>query len=446
LAIKLSKNELQKDSEDPLTLFKNGIKSKKTLEKYERILKIFLCHTLEEHLVGNPQKRQAQKQERLARGIKKEIEDILDADFEERVKEFVDKSKKDPQWALAIFKAYANKLIERTRLPQEDPDYLNPNSFDNKFKPIKKLFKMNSIPFVWDIIDAMKPEPENDSESRGYEREEISKILEFTNPMETAAVLLASSSGLRRGGFDFTWNCIIPIYRRNDDYVMGQYNDENDSDVVCGMITVYKGTPDQYFAFFTPEAWKAIRSYMAKWKDDVLRTPQPHDPFLKKAGKFVIPLSPDALANRLYKVIKPAGIRKPLTNGKRRYEIPIMNGFRRFFNKVNKETLSRDSPLAALIKKEMMMAHTGLLKLDKNYFKTHWKELVDEYLNAVPALTISSEMRQKLTNMELRKKLEDPNYIHIPKAEFDKMIERKVREILLKDVELKLRKIQDSDR
>jgi hypothetical protein len=116
LAIKLPKNELQKDSEDPLTLFRNGIKSKETLEKYERNLKVFLCHTLDEHLTGNPQKRESQKQQRLARGIKREIEDILDADFEERTKEFVDKCRQDPQWALSIFKAYANKLIEHTRM------------------------------------------------------------------------------------------------------------------------------------------------------------------------------------------------------------------------------------------------------------------------------------------------------------------------------------------
>jgi plastocyanin len=68
-----------------------------------------------------------------------------------------------------------------------------------------------------------------------------------------------------------------------------------------------------------------------------------------------------------------------------------MNGFRRFFNKANKETLSKDSPLAALIKKEYMMAHVGLVKLDRNYYRAHIMELVEEYLNAVPNLTISNE-------------------------------------------------------
>ena len=49
------------------------------------------------------------------------------------------------------------------------------------------------------------------------------------------------------------------------------------------------------------------------------------------------------------------------------------------------------------------MSHTGLLKLDKNYFRTHWMELVEEYLEAIPSLTISSEERVKAENRRLRK-------------------------------------------
>ena len=50
----------------------------------------------------------------------------------------------------------------------------------------------------------------------------------------------------------------------------------------------------------------------------------------------------------------------------------------------------------------MMLSHTGLIKLDTNYFQTHWRELVEEYLDAVPVLTISSESRTKAENRGLR--------------------------------------------
>jgi len=83
-----------------------------------------------------------------------------------------------------------------------------------------------------------------------------------------------------------------------------------------------------------------------------------------------------------------------------------MNGFRRFWNKTCKESLSRDSPLGSLIKKEFMMGHTGLIKLDRNYFKTHTLELAEEYLNAIPNLTISNEKRLRLENKKKTEKIE----------------------------------------
>ena len=80
-----------------------------------------------------------------------------------------------------------------------------------------------------------------------------------------------------------------------------------------------------------------------------------------------------------------------------------MNGFRRFFDKITSESFTRESSLGSLIKRERLMGHNGLIKLDKNYFKTHWKELVEEYLEVVPSLIISSEERLKSDNNRLRK-------------------------------------------
>ena len=49
------------------------------------------------------------------------------------------------------------------------------------------------------------------------------------------------------------------------------------------------------------------------------------------------------------------------------------------------------------------MGHRGLVALDKNYFKTHMLELAEEYLNAIPDLTISDEERTKAENRRLRR-------------------------------------------
>jgi len=50
------------------------------------------------------------------------------------------------------------------------------------------------------------------------------------------------------------------------------------------------------------------------------------------------------------------------------------------------------------------MGHTGLIRLDKNYFKTHLSELIEEYLSAISNLTISEEMRQKFEIKNLEEK------------------------------------------
>lgn len=403
MKIKLDKNDIVKTSSDALTLFRAGIKSKETRETYEKRLKEVICGNLENYLQGDPDLVEKQRLERLASGNKKKISLVLDADFEIRANEFVKKAKENPEEVTGILILLSTKLKERSEKPKNDPDYLHPNTIPNIFKPIKKLFKMNSVHFEWQQIDSTFPEKINNTETRGYTRNEISEILNFTNPLETAVTYIASSSGIRRGGFDFTWDCIIPIYRKDNDLIMGKYDDTDSSDLVCGMISVYKGSNEQYFGLFTPEAWNGIKNYQTDWRATTLQDPNPKDPFLKRAGPVVNPLTCNAMANRLNKIIKKAKVRLPLTDGQRIHEIPIMNGFRRYFNKINKETFSKDSPLASLIKKEMMMSHTGLLKLDKNYFQTHWKELVEEYLEAIPALTISSEERVKAENKRLRK-------------------------------------------
>ncbi len=403
MKIKIDKDDIVKITSNSLTLFRTGIKSKATRETYEKRLKEVLCGYLENYLKGDHNLVEKQIQDRLALGNKRKISSVLDADFEIRANEFVKLAKENPDEITQLLLTVCSKLKERCDKPENDPDYLNPNTIPNIFKPIKKLLKMNGVHFEWSHIDSSYPEAKYNTETRGYTRKEISQILNFTNPLESAVTYIASSSGIRRGGFEFTWDCIIPVYRKEDDLIMGNYNDTNDEDLVCGMISIYKGTNEQYLGFITPEALRGIKNYAVAWRADTFRDPQPKDPFLKKTGSNVLALNPNAMAKRMEKVSKKSKVRSQLTGEERLHEIPIMNGFRRYFNKINKESFSEDSTLASLIKKEMMMSHTGLIKLDKNYFKTQWKELTEEYLKAVPALTISSEERNKAEVRKLRK-------------------------------------------
>ena len=142
--MKLKRDEFQRSKEQhPLELFRQGIRSKQTLEKYQRNLKLILTDLLE---------------------------DILEGSFEERISQLVKHAKEEPGWTRDLLLSISKKLRERTTLPKNDPDYLSPNSIDNYFKPIKKLFDMNDIAISWPRIYSKFPELENIS---GHDLESI---------------------------------------------------------------------------------------------------------------------------------------------------------------------------------------------------------------------------------------------------------------------------------
>ena len=121
--------------------------------------------------------------------------------------------------------------------------------------------------------------------------------------------------------------------------------------------------------------------------------PEPSDPMFKRYGPLPVRATQVSVKKRIQRMVSRAGLRSPDRKNCRRFEVPLMNGFRRFWNKACKESMSPDSPVSSLVKTEFMMGHTGLTSLDKNYFKVNPLELAAEYLHAVPNLTIGDEER-----------------------------------------------------
>ena len=134
------------------------------------------------------------------------------------------------------------------------------------------------------------------------------------------------------------------------------------------------------------------------------RLPRPKDPiFLVQTGTHKN-ASTKILRDRVAKMAAKAGLRGD-KRGKR-HEVPVMNGFRRFWNKTCKESSSGESALASLIKKEYMMSHRGLVALDQNYFKTNLMELAIEYVKVVADLTIDDSERLKQSNRRMAENIQ----------------------------------------
>jgi len=376
--VKISIKDIQQAS-SAIELFRSGCRTKATLELYTTYLKKFVHEFLEEVLKGDS--------------------------FEARVNELVSRGKSEPDWIKKIMIATIQQLRKKTELDPKDPDYIRPRTIFNTRNAIKKLLDMNEIPLVWKKIDSMMPDEIRDTDSRGWIREEIKKLLNHANAQNSCAILIASSSGIRLGAFDFRWGDVKPVYLYDGKFLFESYDVtesvEKNGKVVCALIKVYRDAKESYYAFITPEAYSSVLEYRQTWIQKTGFEPRDDDPFFVrnvrvKNQKF-IPLSNSGLRIRIERVAKDAGLRITLARGKRRHNVPLMNGFRRFFNKSIKESDSRDSTLAQLIKKERMMGHkTGLIPLDANYFKTHVSELIEEYIQAVPNLTISEELRKQV--------------------------------------------------
>ena len=370
--MKLRKEDIVRSQDaSPLQLFGQGMRAEATRSWYTRKLRGIVCDILE---------------------------DILEGDFEQRVEQFVRRSRDEPNWALDVMITLAWKLRERTELPKGHADYLNPTSVPGYFKPIKKLLEMNDVSIPWKRVHATFPEKDNMLDAKGWTRENIAAMLgQARDPMDRAVVLVLASSGVRLGGLNLRWGDLTPVYRAGDRLTA---DPGEGGEVVCAALSVYAGSPDSYTAFVTPEAYGAILEYGRMWADLVLRQPGPEDHVFLATKMAPRRASEQALAKRVRRMATKAGLREQDSKSGTRFDTQLIHGFRKFFNKVCRETLSGDS-LASLIRAEYMMGHRGLVALDQNYFETDVLEMAAEYLNVVPDLTIDDAGRLKQSNRRM---------------------------------------------
>jgi len=382
MTLRLTEKDLLELSLDPLKLFYISIKSPQTQRQYERYLRDFLCNVLA---------------------------DVLEGTFEERAKQFLHIAKTNPEKLSKIMHAYAALLKKKTQLPKTDPNHIGTSALKGRFKPIRKFLEMNDVLFNWKRLRSTFPESRYENqEIRGYTREEIQTMIKHSRgAIDNTIILVASSSGIRAGAFDFKWGDITPVYKIEDRLTLDVTESEaKRAQVACAIIVVYKGNiKDEYPAFITPEAHSALMEYRKIWAQEKMREPKDSDYVFMRVGIKNMPLSTQAITARISRLVRRAAVRNILET--KRHNVPIMHGFRKFFNKTIKNTPS-DSPfIGQYILKERMMGHSALVELDKNYYKEHILEKAEEYIKSVPHLTISDEERMRLEKQNLEKENSD---------------------------------------
>ena len=339
--------------------------------------------------------------------------------------EFVSLAKTSPATAERMIIEFVLKEKQRVR----ERAIVN-GTINNTLKPIKLLLEMNDVVGVnWKKIKRLLPSARRFALDRIPTLDELHKIVDHSDVRGKALTLVLCSSGIREGAIE---NLVV---RNLKPLKIGAEAREEIAQKggTLGKLTVYEGEPDeQYVTFITPEAYEAVQQYL-DWRREHGETITDNSPlFRDKFDPLVTayltydggkPEEPKLMTGATIRVnynrlFYECGFR---TSPKRRHEFTV-HGFRKWF-----KTRCENAGVKPIIT-ELLMGHS--VGISDSYYRPTEKDLLEEYLKAVDALTISNENRLK-TQVEV---------LVAATRETEEMINTKLAE---KDRELQLMRQRD---
>jgi hypothetical protein len=291
--------------------------------------------------------------------------------------------------------------------------------------PVRLFCEMNDIILNWRKINKLLPHGNDNAADEAYTREQIRKMLEYSDLRSKIPILFMASSGMRLGGFQgLADGCIKPFYNERNDKLLAAH------------VVVYKGTKDEYDTFISPEAYHAYEEYRnlrIKFGEKITK----NSPVLLRRfeinpdGKTATidntkPLALSTIAGIIRIVAYKAGIREVSENYNDRYNIKIAHGFRKFFSTTLSSIKVADGSgrnAIDFIKKEWLLGHalTSVHALEENYNRSdRVKILLEEYLKAVKELTISDEERLQVEVKKLQTDISNMKSVEVQLATKDK--------------------------
>jgi hypothetical protein len=300
-------------------------------------------------------------------------------DFDNDADRFLARAKPDTAWAERKIIDFIVLQKERVRRGE-----ISDSTVGNFRKPVKLFLEMNDVKLNWTKIAKTLPPKRRFADDRAPTVEEIRKIVSYPDMRVEAIVLTMASSGIRVGA----WNYL----RLRDMKPI-----ERDGKVVACRLIIYAGTPDQYTAFITPEAYASLRRYL-QYREHHGEQLTPDSPLLRNTFNTSKPVNHWKGEAANPEPLKHSGVKRLIervlwrygfrTEKKRRHEFAIDHGFRKFFK-------TRTEQVMKPINVEWLMGHsTGI---SDSYYRPIENELLEDYLRAVPLLTVSEveEVRQK---------------------------------------------------
>jgi hypothetical protein len=207
----------------------------------------------------------------------------------------------------------------------------------------------------------------------------------------------------------------------------------DNGEIIAAKLLIYPGDSEEYYCFITPEAYTAIKDWMNYRSEhgenitsdswlirDLWQTTEMN--YGAKFGVATYPkkLKSSGIKSLLERAIRSQGLCKPLPVGVNRREWKGAHGLRKFYK-------SRTEQVMRPINVEITMNHD--IGVSASYYKPTQQEVLEDYLKAVPLLTINGDnlILQKQVE-ELTEKTKDNDYMIKAKLqEKDTKIESLIR-------------------
>jgi len=233
--------------------------------------------------------------------------------------EFVKLAREDVERAEGLVQEYVGYLRRRAEKGE-----IALSSVRARATPIKLFCVMNRCRLDWEFISKTIPKSRKWADDRAPTRDEIRRVLNLCTLRMKVAVEMMASGGFRVGAWDYlSVRDVEPV--------------ERDGRVAAARVTVYRGEPEQYFTYVTPEAWAVCRQYLeyrrAHGEDVLPGAPLIRDEFAVSQGRkgtasVVKRLGSREIERELFRILKKSGLRQ---EARRRYEWKAAHGYRKWF-------------------------------------------------------------------------------------------------------------------
>lgn len=262
---------------------------------------------------------------------------------------------------------------------------LSKSYIDGQIAGLELFFSMNDKVLNFKKIRKMTPARKKPKGERPYTNEEVKRMLELTSSLRNKAVIhLIASTGCRIGA-------IADLKLR----------DVSEMPDGCKSVIFYRGEPEEYTSFLTPEASKALDTYWQKRQDDREymdeNSPVFRDAYRVGIGK-VKRMSLKALRNMFSELVIKIFGRVGRNNHR---DAAMTHAFRKRF-----DTILKNNKEINLAVAEKLMSHsTRMIPLDTTYHVPSKLVLFTEFKKAIIDLTLDNSEREHRRRVEAERKV-----------------------------------------